>query len=1628
MNSYQQATSIQAPPDCVPEKAPVSTVSQVLPFGELTWENFERLCHRLASQDSEVEHSARYGRSGQAQQGIDIFARKKNGKYDTWQAKRYASYSPSNLRDAVSAFLKGDWVAKSEALFIAVQASLSDTKVQDEIETQTALLKSNGISLVVLGGEELSERLRNYPRLVLDFFGRPWTKAFFGDSADQVLLDTLDGAEIARVRAQLVRVYQTQFQLLDRGAVERSDLSSRSDVEQEHGLLARFTRPDMLVRELRDATTSAAQRDSHAQSASKGNQAQRESDSSNKGVERIRRIPLAGWITQSDQLAILGDAGTGKSTVLRCIALDLLGDQAGLPEIASRWGSLIPVYVSFAKWARTAEETGGQVGLKDVVRTSLQPLFTTPDLVGLLDRAIDERRILLLVDGLDEWSNEQAARTALQTLLTFVGTHQIPIVVTARPRGLNRIGAIPRSWFTGTLAPLSVDQQRRLVLRCLRQTVPEGTTPVASPDPSANQVAERFFRELKREAGLATLAEIPLLLVSLLALSLRRITLPRKRAQALDQLIDILLEIHPQSRATAAGDVQARFKVARDIEVRKGAVAALAYSSRLEGGDAGYPTSRARDKIREFLTDPHTHAFGLEKAAEAANEILAVNAETIGLLVEKGPSEIGFVHASLEEYLAAIHIQSWELDKLVSFIRSNATNARWRNVISNLISITQRPAEIDQLVQAIESTEADVLGESTRNLLLTDIAFAPSKMSPTTVTRIGLNSLSLIERPGAIGERTALLSSALNGTDHPILGPILLERVQTWAPKKLDYAEPLFEALATWDQAPDLLSAFKRGLFEQSMSGQRAAARAMAKVYGDNKEVGQWLINVLYGTSDLQTTGAAIEALVLGWPSTEGIDQIIADASSSLKPNLRSTAIWASVKLGRHDEAHLSELFELLEERGELDYWDRRLAAEALSTGWLNHPMAIERCLSSAQRQGGIHERTLDRQVSIDFLLGCSPSNESIRKWIVRELKCKYPFSSSHGSWDRLVPFAQVDGTVKECLVVAITDKENAIMGYKTSGLNATLKDPRLKAFAIQKVRSADSAWSHSYLDALLSGWSSDQDVLDILVEIRARPDEQLAELVRLLPKILSDRDACRERLLTLLRSQMPRRIHLYVAAFEEMGCGWNDQEVVDELVKTAKSNLHFGGDYDSLIRTFGANPLVQSFARDRMLERAPALAAIAAAYSHIPDLRAGVLSRVGALPTSLRYVLAEVASIDGDHHVAMADLLNRYDWEVDADLKVLLSIRHHELLHSSQINATKIVETLLADARSVGPDLDERRAAAAAGLITLGAMKQFANLRENDKPLAIHIGNYSNESGVLLELLVRKWDELKSDLGEGLVERIGPHSSLEHLWDLFAPYLTWNDGLRQEFVSYCELANSSLGIPSLRALARERPNSDLLERHCLLAVAMTDERGMRSPWTDRAQACEAAYILRDQFGAKPDISRSLHDGFIKLKDAKRAMVLAIYDPGHDVFGTLKISPLMLGTEHYEWAAACTISAGSQGSAEFIEVLRAMINRDTHDLWDFQEYTNIAVLGRLARDPEAVKILMRALAGEVTGSEAASLPRYLASTGPFDDAVLTALRRKLDFFSRRKGVVVAGYDALANEIRPISHSLLDALQ
>lgn len=209
-------TAITAPASHVPPFTSVRTAAQALPFSDLSWENFEKLCYRLAGKQADIESHSLYGRGGQPQQGIDIFARKRNGRYDTWQAKCYAKYTHRDLKKACAKFLAEGWVTRTDIFYIAVQCPVDDVVLQNAIEEQAELFHAQGITLKVLGGHDLCGALRNHPDIVLEFFGRECAKAFFGDTVSQELLLRLDGSELHKIRTQLHRVYQGGFELLDR--------------------------------------------------------------------------------------------------------------------------------------------------------------------------------------------------------------------------------------------------------------------------------------------------------------------------------------------------------------------------------------------------------------------------------------------------------------------------------------------------------------------------------------------------------------------------------------------------------------------------------------------------------------------------------------------------------------------------------------------------------------------------------------------------------------------------------------------------------------------------------------------------------------------------------------------------------------------------------------------------------------------------------------------------------------------------------------------------------------------------------------------------------------------------------------------------------------------------------------------------------------------------------------------------------------------------------------------------------------------------------------------------------------------------------------------------------------------
>ena len=83
----------------------------------------------------------------------------------------------------------------------------------------------------------------------------------------------------------------------------------------------------------------------------------------------------------------------------------------------------------------------------------------------------------------------------------------------------------------------------------------------------------------------------------------RQIILPNTRFQLFQKLIEILLEVHPNRRATAAAEVEPRSRMFSTDDVRREALAKLAFEVQARGADAGIDRGDARQVIEGFLAD-----------------------------------------------------------------------------------------------------------------------------------------------------------------------------------------------------------------------------------------------------------------------------------------------------------------------------------------------------------------------------------------------------------------------------------------------------------------------------------------------------------------------------------------------------------------------------------------------------------------------------------------------------------------------------------------------------------------------------------------------------------------------------------------------------------------------------------------------------------------------------------------------------------------------------------------------------------------------------------------------------------------------------------------------------------------
>jgi hypothetical protein len=967
----------------------------------------------------------------------------------------------------------------------------------------------------------------------------------------------------------------------------------------------------------------------------------------------------------------------------------------------------------------------------------------------------------------------------------------------------------------------------------------------------------------------------------------------------------------------------------------------------------------------------------------------------------------------------AVHIGGWPFDEITAFVRSHAGEARWRNVITNLLSYLQRRDEVDRLVAVIEAPCTNELSQLNHQALLGDIAFVVSARSAATAKRLALATMQRVESEDWLPARREALGSVLKGLSDPTLKAEVEKRLARWLPGRQSWRASLIETLGSWQPTPELQDTLFRAMHDEDRYAQRAAAKAYAMVFSPSEPACRRLVEGLARSRDLHASAALLESLAHGWSTAPAATALFQQAWDSHRGDLRLVGALGLAAGGIRPAEMRDQVLQAQSFWSALSHSHRRLASEMLATYWPDDPEFIRGAIARVSRHG---HSPWDYDSASLYLLACDIASTELRRWVLQELGGDHPFnflSAYDRAWLQIGRFAAVDPEIRAAATKYWQDPNHRrirmsdLVSYVTH-----VADPEVAAVLRGVLADGKHDFNRMWaLKAMLVGWGrEDPEVRSTLDAIIAGPDEDLEDLVSLVPAVYADKAAARERLLRMGQRPNVRR-DLLTDGLAQCGCDGADCDAVQAILGQMKQR---GSVYDlshSLFQSFGAHPAVRKMAGQSLRTEDSALTAIAAGYANDPEFAQPIMDAATPLPADLRTQIVELAA-EGATGTALEAILGQAMLESDPELRVRMVIAQYARLPPGSREGA--MQELLEHAVAVGPDFDSVRAAALAGLTAIGALDGLVKLQDFGKPLQLSSGLVFNPAPSLERQICERFADFEAVFGAGLKDRFKTLGSSTR----FAEILTASPGAspaaRAAFLKLAEQGELPLTVRAARALATERPHSKLLLQHCWDVLEKQELNNNRATVN-----AEIAAVLREHFPDDAKVRERLVALYGQSPSVETAITLAVYAPQAAELPVLTV--LDRRQDFGGWTVAVHVAACRAESHEFAALLEAMVIRDYRTQFDAQKITNLAVQERLQRDPELKGLLSAQLRPDVDHSISGSFARYLAAAGKLDASMRTRVAELLRVVAAGQSLPLAGYDAITDEWRCTRATLLDAL-
>ncbi|TAJ06892.1 NACHT domain-containing protein [Marinilabiliaceae bacterium JC017] len=1411
---------------------PIDTKEQELPLEKLSWEDFEKLCLAVVQIDFTINDCEIYGIKGQAQEGIDIYARQTNGRYSSYQCKRYQEFELNDINKAVEYFKSKDFFDKSDKLFLCTSCEWNKTQVQDRFEELKTELEQENITLVKWDKIQLSRLLKGKPQIVFDFFGLEWVKKFNGEPALQQISKAkkYDAKQIIEFRSELYEFYSTIFNIQDPG-IPIKELNSPYTLQE------RFIIPDILSNVKEEGFENNSET-----SFSISNQDQYYYDDYGYGYieDELRRrnfnnqndveessidirIKTDDALITNNKNIIIGDPGAGKSSLLRYITLDILSSKPQLENISQKYGKTLPVWLPFAFITKHLSKNDS-LSISEILNLWFNG-FGKSHLFEIAKEALDDERLFLVIDGIDEWSSFSSAQQAIARIETIRELYDCKILYSSRPYGFRML----KDFFTNlnalNLAGFSKIQQRNFIEKWYNKWASlQGDT---QNEDFSKTLTDNFIKELEQSGDLKKLAEIPLLLSILIIQKMQDSVLPKNKLEALKEITQYLIKKHPVKRITDAGIVQEKI-----IEIDfKDIFCELAIYIQTESNDGVILKCDAHKIIKQYLVS--YAGYDEARAKVRSQELIELGANNYGIIIEKSNDEISFGHKQFQEFLAAQYLYESDDETINHFINQYGANPTFHQVIISLFGLMQlkQVKKYKKHFKALKEAACEKCQEDYLNLISYEIAINLDN-APTEVMNVAFDSIInefVFETDPSYKE--ALLKLILSALQTGRLKERVEDFLVQFFPYQYKYRDYRVNALRYSNKLNTIqIGLLKKALINGTIDIRYDASYAFKK-HIKNEEVFNFIKDIIYNCSNPDILAFAINSITTNDIPEQERDDLIKSVVVDV-PIVQLYLFKYKVFTKKHTKEDLELVLPIV---NQLPYQLKQESIELLINGFNQNSNLKEILVKSIDRKGFYNEKetTIDSEIAWKVIFHCFNKDKDVINLIKLQFENeRFPFISAnkHEMFQNLLYYFK---NTKELVPSVEKWLDNRLEKYsfvdpEVAFVSIFIHTDKAKNILLKDLPK--SGVSHWNVMALLEGWSDDAAIKEKLKEYfrtietkktsasahfisKVFDSSEKEEAIKILEEILFDKEITfRERSISAL-------IELDKDHFEKNIL----KTLIDEL-KTFPKDV-FGQYYsalDIIVKNFHSNTIVQSYILSR-IESDNSLYSLAVQY--FPELikeEERLLEKSIPLSKELRSLIIESFSNLSLLPSSIEDVLS--DFEKEADEEIMGDMAVCLFNHIKESNADKIIELCKPIVFYRGFDYEVKRSIAFTGYLISEKLDEYFSIEDAENPkdnsrLLDIFNEYAyrkSSSGIMIKSIVDNFDSLNSFTDKDFNKIVGhlKHSKdIEDIWGFFARHSVKSSPTYSHIIEFISNNSATIKNSSLISfLSRTTPRSPILK------------------------------------------------------------------------------------------------------------------------------------------------------------------------------------------------------------------------